>query len=185
MVRDKTPGERQDYQNSMNRVLGALDGKEVDLFGQADIDARNKRAEKRAAKEAGQTTKPAKAADKSDKNPKSDPKSGGAGKKGKDKAAGGQAPSGGQTQGDGTETPPAPAADDGKPQMIQDPVTGEERPETGDELIARVAREKNAELEQREGANALNGVGGKPVDNVVPMSQSQKAAAALKDAKLN
>lgn len=184
MVRDKTPGERQDYQNSLNRVLGALDGKEVDLFGQADIDARNKRADKRAERDQKKGTSREQQDDKSDKNKRSNPDAGGAGKRGRGKGKAADT----QAAGDGGEGTGDDDDQDG-PVMVTDPVTGQTRPETGDELIKRVAAQKNAELEQREGGNVLNGVGTQPVDNVVDISgkksQSQQAAEKRAAAKLN
>lgn len=80
MARDMTNGERSDYTSSLNRVLGVLDGKEADLFGADEVAKRNKRAEKRAEKEAKATTAREAQDDKSDANPRSDPKAGGAGK---------------------------------------------------------------------------------------------------------
>lgn len=81
-----TPGERMDHQAGIERTLAAVAGEEADIFGAAEMEARDKRAKKRADKAAGKPTPKAKADAKSDANPKSDPKRGGAGK-GKGKAA--------------------------------------------------------------------------------------------------
>ena len=85
-------------------------------------------------------------------------------------AAGGQAPADGQSQGDGTEPPPA--------------TTLHEAAKRSDAAIADSLEEINRR-EQQEGADVLDQVGDKPVDNVVPMSQSQKADAARSKAGLN
>lgn len=171
MARDKTKGERSDFTGSLDRVLGMLDGKEAELFGADDIAARDKRAEKREAKKAGKGKAREQQDDESDKNKRSNPAAGGAGKgKGKGKAAGGQAPADGQSQGDGTEPPPA--------------TTLHEAAKRSDAAIADSLEEINRR-EQQEGADVLDQVGDKPVDNVVPMSQSQKADAARSKAGLN
>jgi hypothetical protein len=47
-----TPGERMDHQAGIERTLAAVAGEEAEIFGQADIDARDKRAAKRADKRA-------------------------------------------------------------------------------------------------------------------------------------
>lgn len=160
MVRDKTPGERQDYSNSLTRVLAALDGRENDLFGEADVAARNKRAEKRAERAAKAATPREVQDDKSDTNPKSDPDKGGAGKKGRGKAKGA-------------------AAD---PSVASPPPGEQDAQETGDELIARVAAEENAKREQREGGAMLDDAidkmkTGDNGENPEPLSQSAQAAA--------
>lgn len=76
MSKEMTTGERSDFTGSLERILGALDGHEADLFGASEIAARDKRAAKRAAK-AAQT------ADPGDKtapdSPRGDPAKGGAG----------------------------------------------------------------------------------------------------------
>lgn len=182
-AKDKTPDERADATASLNRVLSVVDGKEADLFGAEEIAARDRRAQKRADKAAGVVTPRAKADAKSDKNPKSDPKSGGAGKKPKKPGKEASPPADGANAQAGGD-----AGDDDGPHMVPDGLGGE-RPETGDEMIARVAALKNAELEQREGAQTLNSVGTAPVDKVVndgpPKSQSQLSAEALERARLN
>lgn len=78
MARDMTNGERSDYTSSLERVLGVLDGKESDLFGADEIEKRNKRAERRAEKDAKAGTPREAQDDKSDANPRSDPDAGGA-----------------------------------------------------------------------------------------------------------
>lgn len=166
MAKGMTPGERQDYQTSITDTLEAIDGHESDLFGAAEIAARDKRAQKRADKAAGKPTPPSKADAKSDKAKRSDPKSGGAGKKGKDKPA-------------AADTAP------GQDEVIVD--DGEGPPgETGDEMIKRVSAKKNAEREQREGGAVLDqkiadvkaaaGDVDKVGENGIPKSQSQIAA---------
>lgn len=76
MSKEMTTGERSDFTGSLERILGALDGHEADLFGASEIAARDKRAAKRAAKAAAE-------ADPGDKtapdSPRGDPAKGGAG----------------------------------------------------------------------------------------------------------
>lgn len=158
MAKDMSKGERSDFTGSLDRVLGVLDGKEVDLFGAEEMRKRDERKKKAEDKKAKAGRDKAELDKKTDTNPKSDPAKGGAGKGSKKADA-------------GTTTPPpgtTPAPD--KP--VGD---GEERQETGDELIARVAREENAKREQREGAALVDGR---------PKSQSQLAAEKLEQAKM-
>lgn len=157
MVRDKTAGERSDFTASLTRTLSVLDGKAVDLFGADDIAARDKRAAKRAEREAKKGTARETQDDKSDANPKSDPKRGGAGK--------------------GKKTAEA-----------EPPATIAEAAKQSDAAVAASLASVQAG-EQSEGANVLDQVGGKSVDDLgtsgAPKSQSQKAAEALAAAKLN
>lgn len=187
MAKGMTKGERADYSDSLTRVLSAIDGKEADLFGADEIAARDKRADKRERKKQEAGTPREKQDAKSDKNKRSNPDTGGAGK-GKGKAANANAapPPSEQRpplQPDGTPWP------DDAPIMITDQVTGATRPETGDELIARVAKEKNAEREQREGGQILANAGKGLVDNggenPKPKSQTELSKEKLAAAGLH
>ena len=180
-----TPGERQDFTGSLTFFLGVIDGQEEDLFGKDEIDKRNARAQKRADKAAGKPTTREQQDAKSDANPKSNPKRGGAGK-GKAANANAVPPPSEERppfQPDGTPWP------EDAPIMITDPVTGATRPETGDELIARVAKEKNAEREQREGGKILANAGKGLVDNggenPKPKSQTELSKEKLAAAGLH
>jgi len=165
MARDMTTGERSDYTGSLNRVLGVLDGKEADLFGADDIAKRDKRAAKRAERELKKGTAREAQDDKSDANPKSDPKRGGAGR-------------GKKTEETSTETAP--------------PTTLAQASKQSDAAVAESLKEVQAR-EQQEGGAVLDTVGTASVDKVVdgggetgaPISQSQKAADKLAAAKLN
>lgn len=169
MARDLNKGERADYQDSLNRVLGVLDGKEADLFGAAEIAARDKRAQKRADKAAGKPTGKAKADAKSDSSPRSDPEAGGAGKR--------------------RGRPP----NKDKPASNVVPLREGASTKEIDESIKQTAAELNAEQEQREGAAILDRSGSAPVDNggktagesSEPISQSAQAQAQREKAGLN
>lgn len=109
---------------------------------------RAKKREERKAEKAAKEPRSGDALDAAtDANPKSDPAAGGAGKK------------------------------RGRKPKVEAPAPEAEHEETGDELIARVAREKNAELEQRVGGAILDAAG-------KPLSQSEIARQKLEEAKL-
>ena len=156
LVKDLTEGERADFMRDLGLVLKVLGARQADLFPDEVLKA-EKRAQKARDREAKAGRSKAELDAASDSNPKSDPAAGGAGKRGrKAKGEGSKAP---QTAGE------APKGDD-------------DDGETGDELIARAAAEKNAELEQKEGGVLLENAG-------KPKSQSQISAEKLEAAKLN
>lgn len=205
MTRDMTAGERADYTASLTSVLGALDGKENDLFGAEEMrkrDERKKKAEERANKAAGGGTTSG------DDNPKSDPKKGGAGgANGRGKAKDGSGKQQARGRGRGTTggdnvvplnaggqqapsgEPPAPTQPPvgdppaGEPPAGEEDEGGPREGESTDDYIKRHAAELNAKREQREGAQVLGRVNNG--ENGTPKSQSQLSAEALERAKLN
>lgn len=158
--------ERADFQRGFKRVTGVLSKNAETLFPE-DIARRQKRDAKAAAKaakakESATAQEQRVAAD----SPRSDPKRGGAG----------------GAKGRGKATDVAAKKPRGNIHVVSEAgVTTEDVPlveETGDELIARVARERQADQEQREGGNVLDSA----IDGI--KSQSEKSADALAKAGL-
>lgn len=185
--------DRSSYMTSRRRMGRILADKGESLFPD-DVERIKKRKQKAAAK----TAKDADAGKKegvdqtAPDSPRSDPKRGGAGGvKGRGKAKD-KAPKG--TPKEATKTAAQAAADRaedaaelaGKLREVQNQSSGASPGETGDELIARVAREKMAALEQREGDAYLTGhIDAAKSDAAEPLSQSAKSAAILDELGLN
>lgn len=150
--------ERADFQRGFKRVTGVLSKNAETLFPE-DIARRQKRDAKAAAKaakakESATAQEQRVAAD----SPRSDPKRGGAGgAKGRGKA----------------KDKPAKVVPATKSENEADLSA-----ETGDELIARVARERQADQELRDGGNVLDSA----IDGI--KSQSQIAQEAREKAGL-
>lgn len=164
MVRIMDRDDRKAYQSGVRRVLKALEPAAAELFSE-DVQ----RIAKRKAKDAARAAKAKESATAQEQrvaadSPRSDPKRGGAGgAKGRGKAK------------------DKPAKGSHLSIVSQTGVTTEDVPlveESGDELIARVAREKMAALEQREGGQILDTA----MDGI--KSQSEKSADALAKAGL-
>lgn len=167
-----TPEDRRDYMAGRRR-MGRILATEPGMFAEEQelIKKRKAKAKEKAAKAAAAAGKETPEAQErriaADSNPRSDPKNGGAGKK----------------RGRPPKKPAGSAADraietSGRNQRLAEVQTssaGAEPQETGDQLIARVAAEKNAELEQREGTTILDGA----IDRMTekPLSQSAQVAA--------
>lgn len=155
MVRMMDKSDRVKYQAGVRRTVRALEPAAADLFPEdiERIKKRQERAKARAEKDAKAAGKETPAEQErrlaADLNPRSKPKASSA-KKPKSSA---------------------PADASGFPKTATDDKSTPEN-ETGDELIARVAREKLAEQEQREG-EALLATAGKGE----PLSQSAQVAA--------
>lgn len=146
-----TKTERDIYEEHVGRIVGIVEGKQAELWP-VDTERAKKREERKVEKAAKEPRSGDELDEATDANQKSDPASGGAGKKR------GRKPKAGKVD-----------------IVAQTGVTVEESPlvqETGDELIARVAREKLAEQEQRDG-EALLATAGKGE----PLSQSAQVAA--------
>jgi hypothetical protein len=171
-------GERADFQRGYKRVITVLGERQRELWPEdADRIQKRKDAATAKAKVTGKEGAPD-----PDKNPRSDPASGGAGKKrgrptNAEKAARAvaaqvsdraedtadrnkrvddvRAESAGAEPGDMAS--PLDESDFPEPETDDKSV-----PETGDEMIARVSAEKMAELEQREGGQILD----RAIDNM-------------------
>lgn len=155
------------YQSSVRRMVKVLEPAAPTLFPDETL-----RREKRKAKE---LAKAAKVADPRDKtapdNPKGDPKRGGAGgAKGRGKAKDAKPKKPGNVL-SGREEPALTA--------MLDKIEATPTEESGDELIARVAREKQSEQEQRDGGQILDTA----MDGIKSQSQlaQEKREAALGD----
>lgn len=168
--------DRASYMGSRRRMGKILADKVEDLFKpeQDALKKRKDKAKEKAAKAAAAAGKETPEQQErrlaADLNPRNDPKSGGAGKakRGKKMTA--------------VERAEATSAErnGGINIVSQSGVTTEESElvETGDELIARVAREETAKQEQREGADVLDTA----ISGI--KSQSQIAAEKRAEAKL-
>lgn len=159
LVKDLTDSERKDFIRDLRLVTKVLGARQADLFPDEKI-----KAEKRVEKAKERAAKKPRGKDELDAatnaNPRSNPATGGA--------------AAGKKRG----RKPKPA---GVEVVSQTGVTTEDVPlveESGDELIARVAREKMAALEQREGGQILDTA----MDGI--KSQSEKSADALAKAGL-
>lgn len=170
-------GERDDFIKDFLVTVDVLTKVQVELFPDLAMIADRKREKikareaKKAAAAGKETPEQQERRLAADSNPRSNPKNGGAGKKpkGTKKTATNAAERAAETsernQRLQEQTAQSPGAEPGEMQ------------ETGDELIARVAREEQAKQEQREGEKLLDAAG-------KPKSQSAIAAEKMAEAKL-
>lgn len=128
MTRDLTKGERDDYSNSLTRVISVLDGKEADLFGAEEVKKRDERAARRAEKAATGT-----AADDDTDSPRGDPAKGGAGGV------------------DGTKP-----AKDAEPKAVEPAVTKRKpgRPKKGGDNVVPIGSKKGVDIVSQSGVTA-------------------------------
>lgn len=162
MVKKMTPGERRDYQTSLQRILGVIGDKQMELFP-ADAERLRKREERRATEAAQDPAAQKAAADaRTDSNPMSDPNRGG--------VALAQAATGmvDNPVKDGVPAPETPPT-----------VTLSETAAAGDKMIKETLAKKSHDAEQAEGGKVLSLVGGKKP------AQSEIAKRKLASAGLN